>query len=180
MKKVIGFFFQGLIYTAPLAITIYIIYTFIKFFDQISPYDIPGLGLLMVVVFITFLGFVGQTIIGKPIRFLIESFISRTPIIEVVYSSIKDMMTAFFGKDKKFKTPVLVRINKISNMEKIGFITNEDLSELEITDKVAVFFPYSYNFSGELLLVPKEDIKTLNITASEAMKFIISGGITKV
>jgi uncharacterized membrane protein len=97
-----------------------------------------------------------------------------------LYTSVNDLFAAFVGKEKRFKYPVLVKVNTISNLEKIGFITAEDLSEMKIVDKVAVYFPHSYNFSGELFIVPRELITPLDIPSSEAMKFIVSGGITKV
>ena len=65
-------------------------------------------------------------------------------------------------------------------LKKMGFVTQTDLTELKIKDKVAVYFPHSYNFSGELFIVPNEHITPLDIPAAEAMKFIVSGGITKV
>jgi uncharacterized membrane protein len=131
-------------------------------------------------VLITLLGFVGQSIIFRPIRKMTDQLFRKAPLVRILYSAIRDLLSAFVGQDKKFNKPVLVKVNKISDLEKIGFITAEDLSELDINDKVAVYFPHSYNFSGELFIVPKEQIKPLNIAASEAMKFVLTGGITKV
>ena len=104
----------------------------------------------------------------------------RLPIVKTVYSALKDFFSAFVGSEKKFNKPVLVKVNLISNLEKIGFVTTEDLSELGIHDKVTVYFPHSYNFSGEMFIVPKEHITPLDIAPSEAMKFVVSGGVTKV
>ena len=81
-------------------------------------------------------------------------------------------------KEKKFNKPVLVKVNTISELEKLGFITEEDLSVLQEKDKVAVYFPHSYNFSGELFIVPKTQIRMLNVNSSEMMKFIVSAGLT--
>jgi uncharacterized membrane protein len=177
-KRLFGFLVQGLLFIAPIGITAYMIYVVFEFVDHIIPLGIPGLGVLIIIAFLTFLGFIGSTVIAKPIFGIVEKIIQRAPFLELVYSSIKDMVSAFVGKDKKFNQPVLVKINKMSNLEKIGFITQTDLSEFKIKDKVAVFFPFSYTFSGELFIVPKEDITPLDIPASEAMKFTISGGIS--
>ncbi len=188
MKKLTGYFLQGLLYLAPTGITIYIVYFVFKFIDgpiqtflhHYISIKIPGLGLVLILVLITLLGLLGQTIFFKPIRNFVDSVMNRAPLIKVVYSAIRDLLSAFVGKEKKFNQPVLVLVNTISNLEKMGFLTQEDLTELEIKDKVAVYFPHSYNFSGEMFIVPKEHIRPLNIPSAEAMKFIVSGGVTKV
>jgi uncharacterized membrane protein len=188
MKKLIRYFIQGVIIIAPSFITLYIIYFIFTLLDgfiqsYIEKYlsiHIPGLGILALLVLITLLGFLGQSILFRPLQIILDRLLLNTPLIKDLYSAIRDLFSAFVGKEKKFKQPVLVKVNHISNLEKIGFITSEDLSDLEVTDKVAVYFPHSYNFSGELFIVPREHIRLLNISSAEAMKFIISGGITKV
>ncbi|HEY9123033.1 MAG TPA: DUF502 domain-containing protein, partial [Bacteroidales bacterium] len=93
---------------------------------------------------------------------------------------IRDLISAFVGKDKKFNQPVLVKVNKTAELEKIGFLTANDLSALKVKGKVAVYFPHSYAFSGELFIVPSELVTPLDITPAEAMKFIVSGGVTEI
>jgi len=188
LKRIIRYFFQGLIFFAPAAVTLYILYIVFTYIDNfiqgfikdLLPFKIPGLGIVVILVLITFLGFIGQSILFRPFAMMFDRLFQKAPLVRVIYSSIRDLLSAFVGKEKKFNKPVLVKVNKVSELEKIGFITNEDLSELEIKDKVAVYFPHSYNFSGEMFIVPKELIKPLNISSSEVMKFIISGGVTKV
>jgi len=188
MKKLMRYFFQGLLYIAPLGVTTYIIYLIFKFVDgllksyieEILPLSIPGLGILTIIILVTFLGFIGQTIIARPLMSIIDKIFKKAPLIKVIYSSIKDLLSAFVGQKKKFNKPVLVKVNIISNLEKLGFVTQTDLSALKITGKAAVYFPHSYNFSGELFIVPSEHITPLNIPPAEAMKFIVSGGVTKV
>ncbi len=188
MKKILRYFLQGLLYIAPVGVTIYILFVIFSFIDgllnkyieEFLHFSIPGLGILIIFLLITLLGFFGQSIVFKPITILIDRFMTRAPLVKVLYSSIKDLLSAFVGKEKKFNQPVLVRVNTITNLEKIGFLTQNDLSHLEIKGKAAVYFPHSYNFSGELFIVPVEHITPLNIPASEAMKFIVSGGVTNV
>ena len=188
MKKLINYFLQGLLYVAPLGLTIYMIYLTFNFTDNLLAqpieeflhFKIPGLGLVLILIIITTLGFFGQTVIAQPFKLVIERLIKRAPILHMVYTSIRDFMEAFVGKEKKFNQPVLVRVNNISNLEKIGFITQNDLSELDIKDKVAVYFPHSYAFSGELFIVPREDVRPVDLPAGEMMKFIVSGGVTRV
>jgi uncharacterized membrane protein len=188
MKNLIRYFFKGLLFIAPAFLTIYIVYlvfTYIDDFTQriVSDYihfHIKGLGIITMLVLITILGFVGQSIVFSPLHGFTDRIFRNAPIVKTLYSSIRDLLTAFVGQEKKFNKPVLVIVNKLPELEKIGFITSENLEELNIIDKVAVFFPQSFNFSGELLIVPKENIRVLNIPASEAMKFVLSGGVTKV
>ncbi|HEU4716604.1 MAG TPA: DUF502 domain-containing protein, partial [Bacteroidia bacterium] len=107
--------------------------------------------------------------------------IERIPVIRHIYSPLKDFTSAFIGNKKRFTHPVLVTTNAASNIREIGFVTGEDLSELGIAKEfVAVYIPMSYAISGRLLVVPKENITALDIPASEAMKFIVSGGVSEV
>ena len=188
MKKLVRYFLQGLLYIAPLGVSIYIIYILFVFFDglfesyinDIIPFSIPGLGVITIIIIVTLLGFIGQTIIARPIVKLIDKTFKKAPLIKLIYSSLKDLLSAFMGKEKKFNKPVLVKVNTISNLEKLGFITQTDLSDLKISGKVAVYFPHSYNFSGELFIVPSELVTPIEIAPAETMKFIVSGGVTKV
>jgi uncharacterized membrane protein len=102
-------------------------------------------------------------------------------LVKVIYSSIKDLLSAFVGKERKFNTPVLVTVNPVSDLEKMGFLTQEDVSHIGIEGKkVAVYFPHSYNFSGEMFIVPAAQVKKINAAASDVMKFIVSGGVTNI
>ena len=187
MKKLFRYFLQGLVYIAPLAITIYAIYLIFSVIDGfLQEYirdwfklNIPGLGLAAIFLLISLLGFIGHSIIFRPVKRLISGIMNRAPIVKVVYTSIRDLLNAFVGKEKKFNQPVLVKVNTISELEKVGFLTQEDLSDLGILDKVAVYFPHSYNFSGEMFIVPREHVRPFNMSPAEAMKFIVSGGIAK-
>lgn len=187
MQKIFRYFFQGLIYIAPLAITIYAIYLIFSVVDGfLQSYiqkwihiNIPGLGLIAIFLLISLLGFIGQSILFRPIKKLLMKMMDKAPIVRVVYTSVRDLLNAFVGKEKKFNQPVLVKVNTISELEKVGFLTQEDLSDLEILDKVAVYFPHSYNFSGEMFIVPKEHIRPFNMPPAEAMKFIVSGGVAR-
>ncbi len=187
-RRLVNYFLQGLLYIAPIGLTIYIIYSLFGFLDgllhsvilDLFGIYIPGLGLIAIVLLITLLGYIGQTVIAHPIKRQINWILKQTPILQTLYSSIKDFFEAFVGKDKKFNHPVLVKVNQSANLEKIGFITQTDLSELKIKDKVAVYFPHSYAFSGELFVVPTENVTPLDMSSREAMKFVLTGGITKI
>lgn len=180
--SIIGaYFLKGLLYTVPLAITIYVIYQLFIFFDSLItiPYDIPGLGILFLFVFITLMGIVGSSVIVQPISRKINRFIENTPFLKTIYTAVKDVVSTFVEKKSSFRVPVLVKISKDSNLEKIGFITEEELSALGLKDdnKIAVYFPHSYAFSGNVLIVDRKNVKIIDQKASDVMKFIVSGGV---
>jgi uncharacterized membrane protein len=101
----------------------------------------------------------------------------KVPILKVIYSAFNDLFSAFVGKKRNFNKPVLVLVNKSLGLKKLGFLTEEDLSLIDEKEKVAVYFPHSYNWSGELFLVPKEHIRPIDISPAEVMKFIVSAGV---
>ena len=187
-RRLINYFLQGLLYTAPLGITIFILYALFGFFDGLlrsSIYswfgvDIPGLGLLIIVVLVTLLGYVGQTVIAQPVKNYISNFLKQTPFLQTIYTAIKDFVEAFLGKEKKFVHPVLVKLSSSLDVERVGFVTQTGLSELKANDKVAVYFPQSYTFAGDLYIVPSENVTPLDISPKDAMKFIVTGGVAKV
>jgi len=181
LRRIIRYFIEGLILVAPITITVYVLYIVFVYIDSILPFGIPGLGLIAIIVLITLTGLIGTTVIAKPILAYYNRLLERIPIIKILYTSVKDLMSAFVGQKKKFTEPVLVRMSSDSNIEKLGFVTRRDLSVLGIdSGKVAVFFPHSYNFSGNLFIVPVQLIKPIKASPTDIMKFIISGGITEL
>ena len=185
MKKLVRLLLQGLLYIAPLAITIYIIYvifTFVdgllqKWLEQFLNISIPGLGLLIIVALLILIGLIGQTFLARPFKILFEKLMIKVPILKVIYSAFNDLFSAFVGKERKFNKPVLVLVNKSLGFQKLGFLTEEDLSLIDEKDKVAVYFPHSYNWSGELFLIPSELVRPIDVPPTEVMKFIVSAGV---
>ena len=185
MKKLVRYLLQGLLYIAPIGITIYVLYVIFEFVDSLLKelldrflgIHIPGLGLIIIVILLIIIGFLGQTFIARPIKLLFGKLMERIPILKVIFSAFNDLFSAFVGKERKFNKPVLVLVNKSLGLEKLGFLTEEDLSRIEENDKVAIYFPHSYNWSGELFLVPRELIRPVEIPPAEVMKFIISAGV---
>lgn len=188
MKKIINYFLQGLLYIAPLGITAYIIYLIFNFTNNILDdilekflkIDIPGLGIVVIFFFLVLVGIIGRSILVKPFKILFNRLIEKIPLLKLIYSALNDLFSAFVGKEKKFNKPVIVLVNPISNLEKLGFLTEEDLSKINEKDKVAVYFPHSYNFSGELFIVPKTQIRIIDIDPAVVMKFIVSGGVSEI
>ncbi len=181
MRKLLAYFIQGALYTVPITATLFILYKFLKMIDEIIPIDIPGIGFLIVIATITLVGYLGSSIIIKPLFLTFDAALKKAPLIKDIYTSIKDFLSAFVGNNKKFNHPVIVTINKESGVRKVGFITNKDLCKLNIIDnRIAVYCPHSYAFSGEVFIVPSENVKEINAPAAQVMKFIISGGIAEM
>jgi uncharacterized membrane protein len=184
LKFFLKYFFRGLLYTVPLTLTIYIIVQLFLFLDDLIPveFQIPGLGVLILIGLITGLGFIGSSIIIQPIKSYFNKLMDRVPMLKTVYSSIKDLLSAFVGQKKSFTKPVLVKLNKDSNLEKLGFVTSTDLSKLGISgNKIAVYLPHSYNFSGNLFIVDASQVTPIeNVKSADFMKFIVSGGVTDI
>jgi uncharacterized membrane protein len=188
MKKIINYFLQGLLYTAPIGITAYIIYVVFNFtnnllddkLEEFLKIDIPGLGLIVIFFLLVFVGIIGRSIFAQPFKILFRLLLEKAPLLKLIYSALNDLLSAFVGKERKFNKPVLVLVNPISNLEKLGFLTAEDLSKIDEKDKVAVYFPHSYNFSGELFIVPKTQVRPIDINPAVVMKFIVSGGVSDI
>src|SRR5690606_26291541 len=130
-KTFLKYFFRGLLYTVPITLTFYIIYELFVFLDGLIPvkFKVPGLGFLFLIALITLFGFVGSSIIIEPLKAQFNQLMDKAPLLKTIYSSVKDLLSAFVGSKKSFDKPVLVKINKDSNLEKLGFITAEDRSE---------------------------------------------------
>lgn len=189
MRRIKTYFFQGLLFIVPVGLTLYIIYLtysfinglLIEYIRPVIKLDIPFLDLIIVLLIIALVGFLGQTFIFRPVKTLVNRTFEKLPIIKYIYTSLKDIISAFVGKDKKFNHPVLVKVNHISNLEKLGFITTEDLNIIGIEEKkVAIYFPHSYNFSGEMFIVPADQVTRIDLPAAEVMKFIVSGGVIQI
>jgi len=185
MKKLVSYLLQGILYIVPLAITIYILVVAFRFIDGLLQQwlekyldiSIPGLGLMIIIFLLVLIGFLGQTFIARPFKLLFNKLLEKVPLLRVLFSAFNDLFSAFVGKERKFNRPVIVRVNMTSNLEKLGFLTEEDLSLIDEKEKVAVYFPHSYNFSGELFIVPREQVRIIDVPPADVMKFIVSAGV---
>ncbi len=189
INKFFGFFIRGLLFVAPVGFTILILYSAFDFVDSLvrirfsfdhpnQEFFIPGLGFVIVIFGTAFIGFVFTVLLPQTIQNWIENGIKNLPFIKIFYSAFKDLISAFVGDKKKFKQGVIVTINKESNIKKMGFLTQEDLNALNLPDMVSVYCPHSYAFSGEMFIVPKDNIQLLTISSAEVMKIIVSGGVS--
>jgi uncharacterized membrane protein len=183
MKKLINYFIKGLLIFVPIALTVFLlIWAFTSLDDALGRLlkteKIPGLGLLLTVALITVIGFLASNFLGRKFFALIEKIFRGLPLVKMLYSAVKDMIEAFAGEKKSFDKPVLASIAPGSAVKVVGFITRESLENFGLEDYVAVYMPQSYNFAGNVLLFPKEAVKPLDMESSQAMAFIVSGGVS--
>jgi uncharacterized membrane protein len=194
MKKIFGallnYFIKGLIVVVPIGVAIFLIYWAVSTLDNAlnlshvfwtdgkgKPIYIPGLGILNVVVIILIAGILVTNVVTEPIKRWINRWIDRLPLFKFLYSSIKDLTEAFVGEEKKFNEPVLVEINEFG-LKKIGFLVQKDLQKIGLPGDVAVYFPWSYSFAGQVVIIPADKVKPINKSAADMMKFVISGGVS--
>lgn len=176
-NRVLSYFLRGLLVLTPLAVTCYVIYAIFIFLDGLIPVPFPGIGILMVLGLITFAGYLASLFFTKPFFEWFERGLFKIPLVSLLYTSIKDLMSAFVGDKKKFSFPVVVEIS--DTMARLGFLTQEDLSVIDKPDFVAVYFPHSYNVSGNVFLVKRDRVKPLKgVKSSDVMKFMVSGGVS--
>jgi uncharacterized membrane protein len=178
MKRLSKYFFEGLLVLVPLVATIYVIYAIFTKIDHIFKFEIPGLGFLLTLLLITIIGFISSNFIAKKLVGLVDKLFTKLPFVKMIYTSVKDLIGAFVGDKKSFDKPVLVALSPDNNIQVVGFVTRESLDNFGIAGKVAVYLPQSYNFAGNLIVVPKEQVTPVSADSGDVMAFIVSGGVT--
>jgi uncharacterized membrane protein len=194
MKKIAGalltYFVKGLIVVVPIGAAAFLIFWGVAKIDEAlnlsgifltdskgQPIYIPGLGILNVMIIILVVGILVTNVITDPIKQWINRWINRLPLFKFLYSSIKDLTEAFVGEDKKFNEPVLVEINEFG-LKKVGFLVQKDLAKIGLPGEVAVYFPFSYSFAGQVVVISSQKVKPIDRSAADMMKFVISGGVS--
>ena len=180
VKKLFRYFIQGIIILAPIGITGYVLYWLFDKVDGIlQPYvKIPGLGFVIILVFVLLVGWVSSNLLmGSAINFF-DQLMERTPGVKFIYSSTKDFFEAFAGDKKRFSKAVLACVFA-DDVWIVGFLTDEEMRKFDMgVDKVGVYVPQAYNFAGQLYILPRERVKKIeHITAGEAMKYAVTGGV---
>ncbi|MCK5237005.1 MAG: DUF502 domain-containing protein [Deltaproteobacteria bacterium] len=178
MKTIAKFFFEGLLVIVPVVLSLYIVYVIFTKIDGLLGIPIPGVGLVITLVFITFVGILAKTFLtGWAVR-LFERLFAKLPLIKVLYGSIKDLMSAFVGDKKSFNKPVVVTLDAGAEVKVIGFVTKTDLGFLGLPGQVSVYLPQSYNFAGTLMIFPKDKVQPITANSAEVMTFLLSGGVS--
>ena len=176
MKRLFGYFIKGLLVFVPAALTVALIVWVINKFDALFNLRVPGLGFAITVVLITLIGFLASNYFGQKIFALVDRVFARLPIVKMLYSAIKELLLAVAGEKRSFDKPAIVELTS-DGPKVVGFVTREDLDILSLPGHVAVYLPQSYNFAGQVLLIPSERVKPLDMDSSKAIAFIVSGGV---
>ncbi|CDT17082.1 MULTISPECIES: DUF502 domain-containing protein [Sphingobacterium] len=190
IRAFLNYLIKGTLVVVPLAGAIFLIVWIVASVDSAlnltgmfledetgHPLYIPGIGILTVILILVIAGIVFTNFVTDPIKHWLNNQINRIPLLNTLYSSIKDFTEAFVGDAKKFNVPVLVKVNEIG-VSKIGFLTQSDLSKINLTDEVVVYFPYSYSFAGQVVVVKSSLVTKLDMSATDAMKLVVSGGVS--
>lgn len=177
MGRLSKYFINGLIFTVPVTLTIYIFYLAFINIDSILKIPIPGAGFLSILAIVTLVGFLVSNFITRKLLFWFDDLMNRLPLVKLIYSSVKDLINAFLGDKKTFSQPVLVKLSGDGNAHALGFITCDSLDNFGLKEYIAVYLPQSYNFAGNLLVFPRNQVQLLEANSSELMTFIVSGGV---
>jgi uncharacterized membrane protein len=145
--------------------------------DQWLDTSIPGLGIVIAAAGITLIGYLAGNVVGTKVLSMLESGMQRVPIIKLLYNSLRDLFGAFVGTKRKFDKPVAVEINK-HGLKVLGFLTSQGFDDPQLAGHVSVYLPESYNFAGNLIVVPRGLVHPLDADGAEFMAFIMSGGVT--
>jgi uncharacterized membrane protein len=185
MNRFAKFFFQGLLYTVPISVTIYVVWEIVASIDaQVQPwlpFNAHGLGIIIVFILITVIGIIGNLFVTLPIVSYVEKIFIKAPLVRIIYTSLKDLVSSFVGQKKSFNKPVLVKLYPNSEIYRLGFLTDESLNKFDLNeDMVSVYVPHSYAISGQLFIVDKSMLKIINTNATGIMKYIVSGGVTTI
>ena len=192
MARLRAYFFAGILVTAPISITFYIAWQFIKFMDnQVSPlippelnpqtWGFPGFGLIAVVVGLTLIGMVTAGFVGRILVKVYDIILQRMPVLSGIYSAMKQIFeTMLAQKANAFREVALIEYPRpgIWTMAFITGATSGEIGDMFAEDMVNVFVPTTPNpTSGFLLFLPRADVKVLDMNVEEGLKMVISTGI---
>lgn len=188
MKSILKSFVNGILTIVPIILVIYVTYKTFMFLDGLlggflkqyfKESYVPGIGLLATLILITILGFLSTKFITGTIFRLIDRILEKIPFVKTVYSVIKDTVHSFLGEKKSFSKVALVTIPG-TNMKSLGFVTAEDLDAFyePLSEYIAIYIPQTFQVAGFTFLINKEEVEFIDVKPEDAMKFILSGGMT--
>ena len=177
MRRLANYFFRGLIVTAPVVVTAYVCYRVFVGIDNLLGLPVRGAGFLVTIAVITLSGFLASTILARSLVGLVDGMMNRLPFVRLLYSSTRDLLSAFVGEQRRFDKPVLVTLTPGGTARAFGFVTQESLARFGLDEHVAVYLPQSYNFAGNLLVFPAEQVARVDADSTDVMAFIVSGGV---
>ena len=186
-------FIAGIVVFIPIGITLYLTVFFIKISENIIPkeinpnnylpFNIPGVEIIIALIFITLIGWLSLSFLGKKFFEFFNNILKKIPILRTIYSAIGQMTESFTKSDNKQKSVVLLEYPRKGTWA-VGFATkkNEGIIEEKIKEElINVFVPTTPNpTSGFLLMVPKKELIFLDVSFEQASKFIVSAGTTNI
>ncbi|MEI7471900.1 MAG: DUF502 domain-containing protein [Chitinophagaceae bacterium] len=191
-KKLFQYFLQGLLILAPVTITLFSIFWVVTSIDswiplfthidtegkvQVQNY---GIGFVVIIAALILIGYFSSFFITGRIVSFLDKLLEKTPGIKHIYSTTRDFFEAFAGDKKKFTQNVLANVDD-NDVWRVGFITQDDMGEFGLKDYVAVYVPMAYSVAGNVYIIPKNRVRSItNISASQTMKFAVSGGVTSI
>lgn len=179
-RRLVGYFLRGVVFLAPVAITLYVVVVLFRTVDGWLGLPIPGAGFVVTIALVTLFGFFASGFITRSLVATLDDVMERLPFIRLIYSSIRDFVNAFVGEKRRFDKPVLVRLFDNSSAHAMGFVTQESLGVMGLDGWISVYMPHSYNFSGQMYVFPRSAVTPLDASSSDVMAFVVSGGVTEV
>lgn len=189
-KRILQYFFQGVLILGPVAITAYAIWFVITAIDSWIPIfsytdekgiqhvQNYGFGFVIVILFIIFLGYISSFFITSRLLSIMDKALQRTPGIKHIYSTTRDFFEAFAGDKKKFTQNVLANVDD-NDVWRLGFITRDNMEDFGLEDFVSVYIPMAYSVAGNVYIIPRSRVKPIyHISSAQTMKFAVSGGVT--
>lgn len=190
-------FFQGVILLAPIGVTIWVVVSLFNWVDNFLPNvlnllfpqqfaavngqipKVTGLGFIVAITLVLLVGWLSNLFVVEKLINIFDKILEKTPGVKIIYSSVKDFLEAFAGNKKKFDQPVLVNVDA-PDVWRMGFITQENTELFGMKEYLTVYVPHSYAISGITYVVPLSKIKRLpkGVGAAEAMKYVVTGGLT--
>lgn len=178
VRRLLNYFLRGLVVLAPLVITLWITYEVFRRVDGLLGLPIPGLGFVVTIAGITLFGLLASNLITRGWLAALENIFARLPFVRLLYSSTRDLLDAFVGEKRRFDRPVSVTLTPGGTLKALGFVTRDSLEQLGMPGHVAVYLPQSYNFAGNLIIVPAAQVEPVSAESSDVMAFIVSGGVS--
>ena len=178
MNWLVKNFVRGLVIVVPVAVTIWVIVRAFNAVDTLVGFKYPGIGFVVIVGGTLLIGVLASNFIGRSFVALTDAVFTRAPLVRIIYASIRDLLEAFVGDQKRFDRPVAVAIN--DGVSTLGFMTQDDLGSLAMPGRVAVYLPFSYSMSGTVVVVQASRVTPLVADSASVMALIVSGGVSRV
>ncbi len=189
LKSISTTLLTGFVTLVPVVLTIYLLFWLAVSSEQVmggalrwmlpNAFYFPGLGMIAGLVLVFFVGLLMKAIFVRQLFALGEQILYKLPLIKTIYRVMRDLFDFFSPKKEGFGQVVIVNLN---DMEMIGFITQEDMERLPESfrnpDRVLVYIPMSYMVGGFTLLIPRNNIRPCKMSMDEAMRFVLTAGIT--